>query len=95
VEALLSDPNREIICVTLMKFNAKAKSFHIAVRGNFPTARDSAEPDTYTTNRQRAVGNWSSSEDSSILSAESSPESAKYHRNDQLESSSGIITRIV
>jgi len=47
VEALLSDPNREIICDTLMKFSAKAKSFHIAVRGNFPAARDFAEPDTY------------------------------------------------
>jgi len=87
VEALLSDPNREIICVTLMKFNAKAKSFHVAVRGNFPAARDSAKPDTYTTTRRRAVGNRSSSEDSSTSSAESSPESAKHHRNHQSESS--------
>jgi len=57
VEALLSDPNREIICVTLMKFNAKAKSFHVAVWGNFPTAHDFAEPDTNTTSCRRAVGN--------------------------------------
>jgi len=61
VEALLSDPNREIICVTLLKFNAKAKSFHVAVRGNFPAARGFAKPDTYTTTRRRAVGNESSS----------------------------------
>jgi len=51
VEALLSDPNQEIICVTLMKFNAKVKSFHVTVQGNFPAARDSAEPDTYMTTR--------------------------------------------
>ena len=61
MEALLSDPNREIICVTLLKFNAKAKSFHVAVRGNFPAARGFAKPDTYTTTRRRAVGNESSS----------------------------------
>jgi len=35
-EALLSDPNREIIRDMLMKFNAKAKSFHVAVQGNSP-----------------------------------------------------------
>jgi len=57
VEALLSDPNREIICVTLMKFNAKAKSFHVAVRVTFPAARDFAEPDTYMTTCRGAVGN--------------------------------------
>jgi len=56
-EALLSDPNREIIRDTLMKSNAKAKSFHFAVRGNFPAARDFAELDTYTTSRRRAGGN--------------------------------------
>jgi len=49
VEALLSDPNREIICVTLMKFNTKVKSFYVTLRGNFPTARDFAEQHTYTT----------------------------------------------
>ena len=32
-------------CDTLMQFNAKAKTFHIAVRGNFPAARDFAEPE--------------------------------------------------
>ena len=69
MEALLSDPNREIICVTLMKFNNKAKSFHVAVRGNFPAARDFAEPDTYTTTRRRAVGNESSSKSSSEISS--------------------------
>jgi len=41
------------------EFNAKAKSFHVAVWGNFPAACDFAEPDTYTTTRRRAVGNWS------------------------------------
>ena len=40
-----------------MKFNAKAKSFHIAVWGNFPAARDFAEPDTNTTSCRQAVGN--------------------------------------
>ena len=35
----------------LMKFNAKAKSFHVVVRGNFPAACDFAEPDTYATTR--------------------------------------------
>jgi len=40
-----------------MKSSAKAKSFQVALRGNFPTARDFAEPDTYTTTRRRAVGN--------------------------------------
>jgi len=40
-----------------MKSSAKAKSFHVAVRGNFPAARDFAEPDTYTTTRRRVVGN--------------------------------------
>jgi len=69
MEALLSNPNREIICDTLMKSNAKAKSFHVAVRGNFPVAHDFTEPDTYTTTHQQAVGNRSSSEESS----ESSP----------------------
>jgi len=59
MEALLSDPNREIICVTLMKFNTKAKSFHVTVRGNFLAARDFAEPDTYTTTHRRALGNQS------------------------------------
>jgi len=48
VEALLSDPNREIICDTLMKSNAKVKSFHVVVWGKFPTARDFDKPDTYT-----------------------------------------------
>ena len=66
MEALLSDPNREIICDTLLKSNAKA---NVAVRGNFPAARDFAEPDTYTTTCRRAVGNRSSSE----VSSESSP----------------------
>jgi len=70
VEALLSDPNREIICVVLMKFNVKAKSFQVAVRGNFPAAGDFAEPDTYTTTCRRAVGKGSSSEESSESSAE-------------------------
>jgi len=40
----------------LMMFNAKAKSFHIALRGNFPAAHDFAESDTYTMTRRRAVG---------------------------------------
>jgi len=40
-----------------MKSSAKAKSFHVAVRGNFPTARDFAEPDNYTTTHRQAVGN--------------------------------------
>jgi len=52
VEALLCDPNREIIGVLLMKFNAKAKSFHVTVRGNFPAAHDFAEPDPYATTRR-------------------------------------------
>jgi hypothetical protein len=58
VEALLSDPNREIIRDTLTKSkNAKAKSFHITVRGNFPAARDLAEPNTYMTpRRERSIG---------------------------------------
>jgi len=55
-EALLSDPNREIIRDTLMKSNAKAKSFHLVGQGNFPAARDFAEPDTYTMTCQRAGG---------------------------------------
>jgi len=80
VEALLSDPNREIICVTLMTFNAKAKSFHVAVLGNFPAARDFAEPDTYMTTRRRAVGNRFSSEELSESSAESSPQSSNDQR---------------
>jgi len=41
----------------LMMFNVKAKSFHIAVRGNFPAAPDFAEPDTYTMTLRRALGN--------------------------------------
>ena len=76
MEALLSDPNREIICVTLLKFNAKAKSFHVAVRGNFPAARGFAKPDTYTTTRRRAVGNESSSKRSSESSSKRSSESS-------------------
>jgi len=79
VEALLSDPNREIICDTLMKSNAKVKSFHVVVRGNFPEARDFDEPDNYTTIHRQAVGNRSSLEKSSVSSAESSPQSS----NDQ------------
>jgi len=54
----------------LMKFNVKAKSFHVAVRGNFPAARVFAEPDTYTTTCGQAVGKGSSSEESSESSAE-------------------------
>jgi len=54
----------------LMKFNIKTKSFHVAVRGNFPAARDFAVPDTYTTTRGQAVGKGSSSEESSESSAE-------------------------
>jgi len=70
------------MCVTLMKFNAKTKSFHVAVRGNFPTARDSAEPDTYTTTRRRAVGNRSSSESSSKQSSlQSSNDQRTIHRS--------------
>jgi len=41
----------------LMKFNAKVKSFHVMVRGNFPAARDFAEPDTYTMTSRGSVGN--------------------------------------
>jgi len=52
VEALLSNPNRSIICDTLMKSNAKVKSFHVVVQGNFPTACDFDEPDTYTKTRR-------------------------------------------
>jgi len=70
VEALLSDPNREIICIMLMTFTTKAKSIHVAVRGNFPAAHDFTEPDTYTTTRRRAVGNRSSLEESSESGAE-------------------------
>jgi len=40
-----------------MKSSAKAKSFHVAVRGNFPPARDFAKPDTYTMICRQAVGN--------------------------------------
>jgi len=43
----------------LMKFNVKAKSFHVMVRGNFPAARVFAEPDTYTTTRGQVVGKGS------------------------------------
>ena len=64
MEALLSNPIPEIICVTLMKFNTKAKSFHVMVQGNFPAAGDFAKPDTYTTTHRQAVGDWSSSEES-------------------------------
>jgi len=81
VEALFFDPNREIICVTLMKFNAKTKSFHVTVQGNFPTAHDFAEPNTYTTTRQQVVGNQSSSEESWESSAESSPQSSNDQRS--------------
>jgi len=35
-----------------MKSSAKATSFHVAARGNFPTARDLAELNTYTTPRR-------------------------------------------
>jgi len=34
-----------------MKSSTKAKSFHVAARGNFPAARDLAELNTYTTPR--------------------------------------------
>jgi len=40
-----------------MKSSAKAKSFHVSVQGNFPTARDFAELDTYTTTCRQAVSN--------------------------------------
>jgi len=63
VEALLSDPNREIICDTLMKFSAKAKSFHIAVRVISPL-HETLPSRIHTTTCQRAVGNRSSSEES-------------------------------
>jgi len=53
-----------------MKFNLKAKSFHVAVRGNFPAAHVFAERDTYTTTRRQVVGKGSSSEESSESSAE-------------------------
>jgi len=62
-----------------MKFNAKVKSFHVTVWGNFPAAHDSGELDTYTMTQQRAVGNRSLLEESSESSAESSPQSS----NDQ------------
>ena len=68
MEALLFDPNREIICDKQIKSNAKVKRFHVVVWGNFPAARDFAESDTYTTTRQRAVGNGSSSEIIGIIS---------------------------
>ena len=35
-----------------MKSSAKAKSFHVVARGNFPAARDFAEPNTYTSGWQ-------------------------------------------
>jgi len=54
----------------LMKFNVKAKSFHVTVRGNFPAARGFPEPHTYTTTRGQVVGKGSSSEESSESSAE-------------------------
>jgi len=63
VEVLLSDPNREIICDMLMKSNAKVKSFHVVVQGNFTPARDFDEPDTYTTTCRQAVGNGASLEE--------------------------------
>jgi len=78
VEALLSDPNREIICHMLMKSDAKVKSFHVAVRGNFLAACDFAQPDTYTTTHRRVIGNGSSSE-SSEESWEESSESSMDH----------------
>jgi len=40
-----------VILFTLMKSSAKVKSFHVTARGNFPTARDLAELNTYTTPR--------------------------------------------
>jgi len=51
VEALLFDPNREIICDKQIKSNTKVKSFHVVVWGNFPAVRDFDEPDTYTMTR--------------------------------------------
>jgi len=41
-----------VILFMLMKSSAKAKSFHVMARGNFPAARDLAEPSTYTTPRR-------------------------------------------
>ena len=38
-----------VILFTLMKSSVMAKSFHVAGWGNFPTARDLAEPNTYMT----------------------------------------------
>jgi len=35
-----------------MKSSAKAKSFHVAVGGNFRAARDLAEPNTYDSSPQ-------------------------------------------
>jgi len=78
VEALLFDPNQEIICITLMKFNAKTNSFHVTVWGNFPAAHDFAKPDTYTMTRRQVVGNQSSSEESWESSAESLPQSSNH-----------------
>ena len=40
-----------------MKSSTKTKSFHAAVRGNFPTAHDFSELDTYMTTRRRVVAN--------------------------------------
>jgi hypothetical protein len=50
-----------------MKSNAKAKSFHVAVRGSFPAARDLAEPNTYTTPRRERSINQSMNNRQSII----------------------------
>ena len=72
MEALLSDPNSEIICDMLMKSRAKGKSFHVAVWGNFPAARDFAELDTYTMTRRQTVENQSGVENQQNHQKESS-----------------------
>jgi len=79
-----------------MKSSAKAKSFHVAAQGNFPAARDFAEPDTYTSGWQPDTeiistiitsiikrSSESSSKRSSESSSEESTESSNNYRNHQ------------
>jgi len=69
-----------------MKSSAKVKSFHVAVRGNIPAARDFAVPDTYTTTRRRAVGNDIDIISRIITSIINQKDHGNHHRNDQSES---------
>ena len=84
-KALLADQSR-VILFTLMKSSAKANSFHVAARGNFPSAHDLAEPNTYTTprsgRRRKNIINQNHQSESSINDQRTIYRSPRHRIND-------------